>query len=262
MRVLIVGEGKSGTTALMRSISAALGDPDEMFEPGAMTPEDLGPNPLVVKKLLLSWKQNETQLLDSFDKRILIIRDPRDRLISHLLYDAYNRAPEVSPANRDKWLRLLDRKSEKPASITLVHLLNTWWRLSGADLMSHYVRANDRINSFRRRTSGQFEVITYEDYVDGHFGDLNSYLGLDLAPGVVADDETRVARSGTYAEWRHWFTKHDVKVFRPMTDAWLNRHGYDSKDWELGRPREIRPEKSVEYVSNLFARRDGVETSG
>jgi len=255
-RVLIVGEGKSGTTALLRSVSSALGDPAELFEPKSMTAEDLEPDPLVVKKLLLNWKQGETRLLDSFDKRILIVRDPRDRLISHLLYDAYNRAAALDEAKRTKWLQLLWHKSDKPDTIPLVHLINTWWRLAGSDLLSHYVRANDRVNSYKRRMKKHFFVVTYEGYVDGQFEALDEYLGVSVEPGVVGEDEARVARSGRHGDWRNWFTADDVKVFRPMTDEWLRRHGYDHKDWELSSQPEISTETTVDYVSSLFERRD------
>lgn len=254
-RVLIVGEGKSGTTALLRSVSSALGEPSEIFEPMAMSAEDLEPDPLVVKKLLLNWKQAETRLLDSFDKRILIVRDPRDRLISHLLYDAYNRAQVVDEAGRQEWLGLLGQKSATPDEVPFVRLVNTWWRLAGSDLLSHYVRANDRVNSYKRRMKKHFFVLAYEDYVDGRFEALNEYLDLNIEPGVVGHEEARVARSGRYGEWRNWFTPEDVEVFRPMTDQWLHRHGYDHEDWELSSPGEIPTDTTVDYVAGLFDRR-------
>ena len=53
MRVLIVGEGKSGTTALMRSVATEMDDPVEIFEPKTIETTDLQPESLVVKKLSL-----------------------------------------------------------------------------------------------------------------------------------------------------------------------------------------------------------------
>ena len=67
VRVLILGEGKSGTTALLRSVASALGDPSELFEPAVLQPEDLEADPLVVKKLLLSWRNKEARLAERFD---------------------------------------------------------------------------------------------------------------------------------------------------------------------------------------------------
>jgi hypothetical protein len=255
MRVLIVGEGKSGTTALLRSISGAMGTPAELFEPTLMTPADLTAESLVVKKLLLNWKAPENILLESFDKRVFIVRDPRDRLVSHLLYDAYNKAASLDTDQREKWLSLLQRKTTNPEGVSLIHMINTWWRLSRSDLVSHYVRALDRSTGFNRRVGHEFFTLSYEDYVDGRFVDVDSYLGLELAPGVVQQSEIRVARSSTHGEWRRWFTPTDVEVFRPMSHEWLRRHGYDHQDWELAAAEPLDSSTTVDYVQGLFARK-------
>lgn len=255
MRVLIVGEGKSGTTALLRSVSSALGDPEEVFEPVQMVEGDLAPSSLVVKKLLLNWKPNENNLIERFDKRIFIVRDPRDRLVSHLLYDAYNRAHALDQTQRERWLKALGRKTRNPAGTTFVKLINTWWRLTRSDLMSHYVRSLDRSTKFDRLVGDKFITLSYEDYVDGNFDAVNEYLGVDLAPGVVYDNEARVSRSNTHGEWRRWFTDIDVEVFRPMTHSWQRIHGYDHRDWTLAEPAPLDPATTVDYVSSLFDRR-------
>ena len=124
MRVLILGEGKSGTTALLRSVATAIGNPSELFELELLKPADLGPDPLVVKKLLLSWRNKEAQLAERFDKRLFISRDPRDRLISHLLYDAYNAAPSLDSSQRSQWIDALAAKSTDPDNVglSLIHI--------------------------------------------------------------------------------------------------------------------------------------------
>lgn len=255
MRVLIVGEGKSGTTALLRSISTTLDDPVELFEPLEMTEDDLVPESLVIKKLLLSWKPSERTVLDRFDKRVLIVRDPRDRLISQLLYDAYNKADRLNADQREKWLEVLRRKTENPKGVSFIHLINAWWRFSRTDLISHHVRATDRSGSFQRRFGSQFFTLKYEDYVDGSFEAIDEYLGVTLAPGEVQGSETRVARSGTHGEWRDWLTPIDVKMLRPMTHDWLKDTGYDFRDWELNEPDGLDPATTVDYVQSLFDRR-------
>ena len=255
MRVLIVGEGKSGTTALLRSVSSAIGDPTEIFEPQQMTAEDLQPSSLVVKKLLLNWKANENELIDRFDKRIFIVRDPRDRIVSHMLYDAYNKADVLDAEQREKWLSVLGRKTRNPSGMPVVRLINSWWRLTRSDLLSHYVRSLDRSTGFNRRVGKQFFTLSYEDYVDQKFDAVNDYLGFELAPGVVKESESRVARSSTHGEWRRWFTDLDVEVFRPMSHGWLRQHGYDHTDSDLRPDESLDPATTVDYVQSLFERR-------
>ena len=254
MRVLIVGEGKSGTTALMRSVVACLDDPVELFEPKAITAADLAPESVVVKKLLLNWTKPENKLLGDFDKRLLITRDPRDRIISHLLYDAYNRAPQLPAERRERWLAALQQKIDNPTKHSVSWLINVWFRVSRADLVSHYVRALDRGLSFQRRNGESFHTVSYEDYVSGSFAGLNSYLDLTIEAGVVQGAESRVSRSKASGAWREWFTRSDVSLFRPMTHRWLDETGGNPGDWELTPATSLDPATSVDYVRALFDR--------
>ena len=255
MRILIIGEGKSGTTALLRSVSAALDDPVESFEPVSIEASDLEPDVLVVKKLLLNWKRPEAELLPRFDKRIWIVRDPRDRLISHLLYDAYNQAPSLNAKKRARWVDAVRAKAENPSGVPFLEVTRAWWDISGVDLLSHYVRAVDRARRFARRPGAEFFVVKYEDYVEQNFTALEEYLGLTLATGVVRKNETRVARSGSHSEWRRWMTPEDLRVFQPLSNDWLRTHGYDHKDWQLEPVDQFDPTTTYEYVQSLFERR-------
>lgn len=252
MRVLILGEGKSGTTALLRSVSAALGQPTELFEPRELTPDDIAPDPLVIKKLLLNWQQSEAQLTEQFDKRLFITRDPRDRLISRLLYDAYNKAPALDEAKRERWLKVLEKKAADPQGVPLLKLLEKWWRISGTDLLSHYVRGADRSQRFLRQREPNFYQLKYEDYVDQNFEALQAYLGIELAAGVVEGPEQRVARKGSHGDWRYWFTRADVRVLRPMSYTALKIQGYNQRDWALERVDSLERETTVDYVRKLF----------
>ncbi len=236
----------------MRSVSDCLDNPVELFEPRLLEADDLDPDSLVVKKLLLNWRQKEVAFLPMFDKRLLITRDPRDRLISHLLYDAYNQAPRLSVGQRDRWLEALQTKVEMPRILSVSDLMNLWWRITRVDLLSNYVRALDRGITFQNRNAEHFHVVRYEAYVDGNFDALNAYLGLDLAPGVVRGSEARVSRSKTSGAWRDWFTQSDVALFRPMTHRWLTKTGGDEKDWAINTPDALEPGTSVEYVRSLF----------
>jgi len=254
MRVLIVGEGKSGTTALLRSISAAIGEPTELFEPELMTHENLGAGALVVKKLLLNWRHSEVALLDDFDKLVFIHRDPRDRLISHLLYAAYNQGPSLNTQQRQRWLEIIEQKSLDPQGIALVDVLHHWWDLSQVDLLSQYVRASDRTRRFMRRNISGFFRLKYEDYVEQKFAPLNDYLGLDVATGVVDASEQRVVRRGAHGDWRLWLTPADVSVLRPITHFALESQGYDPDDWELTTVDSLDRSTTTDYVKGLFDR--------
>lgn len=255
MRVLVVGEGKSGTTALMRSVAACLDEPTIVFEPPQIESHHLDADDVVIKKVLEGWRGNEYALAERFDKRLFIVRDPRDRLISHLLYDAYNRGPTLGPGRRKKWLSLLEKKAAEPGAVSVQKMIQMWWRLTHVDLMSTYVRSLDRGRAFQRQSGQSFFLVSYEDYVRGEFTDLRNYLGLELEKGVVTKVESRVSRSQSSGAWRDWFTPIDVALFRPMTHRWLHETGGDKSDWELNDNPRIDRKTSVDYVSRLLDQR-------
>ena len=257
MRTLIIGEGKSGTTALLRSVSAAMGTPVEVFEPADLGEIDLGPEDLVVKKLLGSWSATEVDLLDRFDRVVLIVRDPRDRLISHMLYDAYNRATHLDEHQRERWLGALERKSKAPLKLPLVRMMDIWWQMTRANLLHVYMRSLQRTAEFGRLHAERVHIIKYEDLVDGRFGALSEHLGLAVGAAEVRTSEQRVKRSGGYGDWRHWFTPVDVNVFRPISYKWLRRYEYPHRDWALAETATIEPGPTVDYVRRLLDSRPG-----
>lgn len=251
MRLLIVGEGKSGTTALMKSAAAAIPHAQESFEPLHL--RDVTPTgPVVAKKLLASWDPTEADYLSSYDRIVYIVRDPRDRLVSHLLYDAYNRGQNLTDPQTKRWIKAISRKVARPTANPIVRLMDIWWQMTDADLLQSYIRSMWRMSSFRREFGDQVFTYKYEDLVAARFDELNHYLSLELAPATVSGDEQRVLRSGTDGDWRHWFTSIDVNVFRSSTTKWLRRHGYDHHDWELAETPAIDPDTSTKYVRDLL----------
>ena len=252
MRVLIVGEGKSGTTALLRSVASALGEPAELFEPADLVAADISPDPLVAKKLLLSWSDAESEALPRFDKHVLVIRDPRDRLISHLLYDAYNRGPRMTADQRSRWLDVLGTKLDQPEKVPVLRLIDVWWQVSGADLMNAHFRALQRIMAFEQRFQELFHLTSYESYVQGDFDRLSEYLELPIETATVKETEARVLRRAAVGDWRSWFTPIDIAAFRPTTERWLRRAGYGRNDWKLADQPDLDAESTIDYVANLL----------
>jgi len=88
-RILILGYAKSGTTNLYFKIKNALTESIGLFEPADFDQiaGQLQSNvPLVAKVLIPNGMPFFEQLLQHFPKIVLIVRDPRDVIISALLY--------------------------------------------------------------------------------------------------------------------------------------------------------------------------------
>ncbi|MEE9417282.1 MAG: hypothetical protein V3V01_18525 [Acidimicrobiales bacterium] len=255
MRVLVFGQPKSGTTALMRSVSEALPDSVEVFEPDDLTAVDLTPDHLVVKKLFGPHDRGEGAVYDAFDQCLFIVRDPRDRFISSLLYDAHGRIEADDPSAIAPFLEMLEAKEADPLSVPLLALHHEYWKFSGVDLFSAAARAAQRMRAFWRNQGTQWTLVRYEDFVTGNTAELATLLGVDtLAQPIIDGDLARVARTRAHGDWRNWLTPADMFVFEPFATPILAEFGY-ANDWTLAEVPSIDRANASDYVRKLIASR-------
>ncbi len=257
-RILIVGQSKSGTTALTDALSLR-GEIEVVFEPWDLCKVRLGNRPdLVVKKLLDGLRPREFQTFSDYERTILIVRDPRDRLLSWMLYDIYGRADSADYSRiSNQWVELIRAKESDPASMSMCGLLHKYWELTGVNLATGAHTSNVRLSKFVEHddTAG-FELIRYEDMIAGDLDSLAGYVGADIEIGSVQERWKRVMRSARSDEWRHWFHPCDIDVFRPMFGANLERFGYGD-DWCLAAEPRIDPAHASGYVDRII--QEGLE---
>ncbi|NNE74037.1 MAG: hypothetical protein HKN26_10260 [Acidimicrobiales bacterium] len=255
MRVLILGEPKSGTTALFQSVVDHLGTPEVRFEPEDLRTEDLAPPTLVVKKLMTSFQFGEADLFDRFDLRLLLVRDPRDRLVSSLLFDISGRNVTVRTAFIDNFVQLLREKEADPRSTPLIKLLDAYFHATRIDLLSAFARSNHRHLQVLHNFADRFQLVRYEDMVRDGMARLGGQFGMPgLAEPVITGDLTRVQRNQTSGDWRHWCGHADLWVLRPMCTNLLDALGY-AVDWDLAEQPTIDPATASAYVLDLIERR-------
>ncbi len=239
----------------MRSVSNALPGAIEVLEPDDLTAVDLAPENLVVKKLFGPHNRNEGVKYSAFDHRLLLVRDPRDRFISALLYDAYGRT-ELADDAFAPFLELLEAKEADPTAVPLLALHHTYWRITGLDLFTNAARSTQRLRSFYRNSAGSFRLVRYEDFVSPESNqELADELGVtSLEQPVITDDLARVSRTRGQGSWRHWLTPADLLVFEPFADGVLDEFGYTA-DWELAAEPVIPTTEASGYVRSLLASR-------
>lgn len=88
MKILIAGQAKSGTTALFYALKQTL--PRKytcLFEPRGYAAANR--DECVLAKVLIN-PSVKVEDFETFNKKILIVRDPRDNLVSRLLYAIYD----------------------------------------------------------------------------------------------------------------------------------------------------------------------------
>lgn len=245
-KILITGIPKTGSTALFYSIKKALPKTAICFfepetTPGVQIPERVSED-LLVKSFIPTAR---TGVYDSFSKRVLIVRDPRDQMISQMLYRPFNLVRKgLAPQQMvDELLWMLREKVKNPESIPVrkIHELV---------IGTHACEPYNQLLAYYRGHREHF-VFKYEDYVRGNLDHLGDYLGLR----VMKDDEvpiTRVVRTKSFGSWRRWFTVSDVQYYKKGFQDFYDTFEY-GEDWRLESCQEINPSESYLYVERLIS---------
>ncbi len=267
VKILIVGLPKSGTTALFSKLREALpADTPSLFEPRRF---DLPETETTVLAKILIGQAGDVDYASfrPFEHRILIVRDPRDHLVSRLLYRACA-DPEFreDDSKVSRFIETMRQKEAHPRSLSLLDLLDRYngLRAEGQPpspppksalprswATGSYLMALD----FHRR-EGAFLVCKYEDVVAGRYEPIEHYLGMRLPPGeaVVAEQYRHVAQTKGSGDWRYSLTTADVDFFRPFLLPYMHAYGYED-EWTLAAEPRIPPEHASEFVERSVAHR-------
>ncbi len=266
MSILISGRGKSGTTGMYNTVKASLpaSDPDWVcvFEPGSPKPmralRRLAPDTPILTKVIFNREPQAGVDLDDFAHRVMMVRDPRDVLISTLLFRPLvaRSIRRVSDENNEKYISAIEEKEADPTSWSVralyelgdeLGLVATTWDSAQAEM----VELGQRI-----REANYFPM-AYEDFVDKKFDALSNYLGFDIGEEDESKDAdwlSHISRSKDFGAWKHWFLPSDVEFFGPLYREFSAQHGYDD-DWELAESPVIDPETSSLHVRKRLAGR-------
>jgi hypothetical protein len=270
MKILIVGLARSGTTALYFKIKQALPNTTWcLYEPPRFDPSDPGGFPDVLSKILITHTADfDYASFHDFEKRILIVRDPRDHLVSRLLYRACaDAAFRNVDANVAGFIDTLRHKEAHPHSVSILCLLDRYnslrdkshppnpstssgvprsWAIGAYPVALEFHRTQDRLFTYK-----------YEDFVAGNYVAIQDYLGIALPEGeaTVAASYEHVGRTKSANDWKNWFTEDDVAFFRPHLAPYMRAYGY-ADDWTLAAEPCIRPEHGSEFVQRSVALRN------
>lgn len=255
-RVLILGIGKSGTSILTYRISAALENAEVFFEPHTTQclnhiefHREIGRRKKVITKALYYPQfPNHLSLISAFyNKRILIIRDPRDILLSSYFY-SWNRVDNPSEDSFVQALQWVQEKESAPDVIGFYDILAT-----KPEIKAHVMDSIRDIGHIIQTVGDDWLVLKYEDFVDGRTTPLNQYLGFSIDEAAsVPTGLKRVERTKKYGNWRRWFNQADVARFQPELNDALRQLGYDATDWQLETLDSLPVKEGSEYMKKVF----------
>jgi len=287
-KIAIYGQYKTGTTACFLKIRDSLNCvPRELFEQPEYIPEsEDNTHPVLAKVIIPPKLENYLKNVSSedtpqalrqraeaginsfqcFDKHILLIRDPRDWLISWALFtpqgkkEIYNNEFVLS-----KILALLRKKEESPLEISFLkifsEILATVNQSAEIEIPIMISGQHDFFYKFERNLNNYVRW-SYEDMIMNKSADVEKYLGFKITNSPKPDIRFKhVARSMKSGNWKDWFTPEDVIFFKPLVTPYLKLYGYPD-DWNLKSNPRIVPDHTSLYVERTVAMKRELENIG
>ena len=259
--ILILGVAKTGSTGLYNNVKAALADAGHdyycLFEP--TRPDQLhsidryAPAVPVLTKVMIAREPDLQVRYERFPRRLTLLRDPRDMIVSFLLFRPFIRA-DVPSTQVEPFVAAIRAKERDPASVSVQAL----HRLADdLGLASYRLERVVEFMEWQEALIDRHDVFTirYEDFIAGRLDELSAYLGIAVGNSAAASPWlAHILRSGESGDWRHWFTEDDVTAYRPYVTRYMKRFEYPD-DWLLADAPIINSETASGYIEGKYRSR-------
>jgi hypothetical protein len=262
MKILILGTGKSGTTALLYKVAGGL--PNCQAFSGGQPGKHLGKYENAVYKHTYEERKGksfdlyqEHLQIEHYDRKIWMARDPRDAAVSRMLY-RWHKGHRGNKEQYQAHLDLVFKKEQDPRSIPF-HVIcryaaHNGWPITTTEVVEEERVRYQNMSDFVKTLGEDWYLLTYENMVGKNFDSLNNYLGFQVDEDAEVPKSTgkaKVVRKKAVGDWRHWFTEEDVDLFKPAYLPYMELIGYDCDDWALSEHPVIEPEYSSMYIQRL-----------
>lgn len=262
--VLVVGSQKTGTTIVATVVQHSLGGGRFYVEPRSVAFfEKAGlsasPDPVVIKILYEHWMQKQSLLTGIVrgetgfrpDRTVAIVRDPRDGMISAIMYSAYERVLEgASREQVSEWVGMVRDKEADPEKYSVTHLTEGHNRIFRVEYTpASFLETFASYSAWLARNRAHFYLLRYEDFVAGNTAALSACLGREVASNRDMHPEfQRLARTKQSGNWRKMMLDEDVAFVRQRYAGALAAFGYD--DWQA-EPQRTDPAVGSDYIIRI-----------
>jgi len=265
MNILVIGKAKTGTTVISKTIQNSLEDTEYHLEPKEICffenqkiVENGKTN--IVKIIFEHWSRkprlrnaivhNECKL--KFDKVVCIARDPRDELISRLLYIIYPYVVNNGLDNEkiDKWLNIIKRKEQYPQKVSFFDVTKRYTEIFGGDFLHGSKFEGSGYPVFLNNNKEEIGLIKYEDFIDSNCQHLEDYLGFKLTDNRDVGELGRTKRTASYNNWKEFFTAQDIERLKEYMGESMQQMGYS--DWEIVEKDSLNLKNYSKYIIRLL----------
>jgi hypothetical protein len=266
MKILILGTGKSGTTALVYKMAGGL--PNCKAFSGGRPGKYTGDYENAVYKHTYEQSKGKSFELfrehlkrEYYDRKVWIARDPRDVAVSRMLY-RWQKGYKGQKEQYQAHLQLVLDKEKDPGAVSFAEICryvgyNGWPRPVEEVIEEERLRYQN-MTDFVKGLENDWFLFTYEDMIAKNYQALNAYLGFnvqDEAEVPASTGKAKVVRKKATGDWRHWFTQEDIELYKPAYLPYMETISYDCDDWSVNAIPVIEPEFSSIYMQQLAQRK-------
>ncbi len=262
MKILILGTGKTGTTAMVYKVAGGL--PNCHAFSGGYPGKHIGDYENAVYKHTYEERKGKSFHVfqehlskEHYDRKIWMARDPRDAAVSRMLY-RWHRGFSGKKKQYEAHLDLVLKKEKAPHATPFFEICrytghNGWPRTAEQVFEEEQLRYEEMLK-FVKILEDDWFILTFENMVENKLDELNLYLGFEVqseAEVPSSSGKAKVIRKKASGDWRHWFTEKDITLFKPAFTPYMEFIGYDCQDWKLDPQPIIEPEYSSVYMQSL-----------
>jgi hypothetical protein len=223
MKVLIVGQAKTGSTALLFALKQALAIEHMVSEPERLGFEDEYDD-LIVKYF---DRGRDREHIGKYDKVVILVRNGYDTLTSQLLFQPRAHLRKKTDRELRRYIGKVRDVREGRAGI--VELSQCFEQMTGIDLVAAVAARQQHLVTLKAETEGKSQVLRYEDFMRGDLAALERYFGIAISAGpevTLPQNLSYVSRSRRVENWRGWISPEDMDALASRFKAFHDAFGY------------------------------------
>jgi hypothetical protein len=263
MKIFILGTGKSGTTALVYKIAGGL--PNCQAFSGGHPGKYVGNYQNAVYKHTYEERKGKNFELyrehlkkEQYDRKIWMARDPRDVIVSRMLY-RWHKGYRGKKRQFDAHLDLVLKKERNPRELPFYEICRYStneenWPVSIDFVINEERVRYERMREFVSSLGEDWFLFKYEDMVDKKNEELNRYLGFEVQEETEVPKSTgkaKVVRKKSTGDWRHWFTADDIDLAKSAYLPYMEALNYNCEDWFPDDNPVIESQYSSDYMQRI-----------
>lgn len=210
-----------------------------------------------VTKIMVSRMLSERSNfhLNWFDKKIVLVRDVKDLMISELLFRPMVAPLQVTAEALTEFLALIKEKEANPQGRSVLELHRRADEL-GISGMNWEVYRSNLHHLIKVRDAYECAVVHFEDFARGDYSAFRQILSIPIGPANLEGGwVSHIQRKGQSGEWKKWFTPEDMDFSRDFFQEYGATFSYNLADSVEYNTSALDAQYGSEYIEKKYGSR-------